>query len=772
MTAVPARSGRTSRPFSVSLRSIRIVLFCAAVMLIAAAATAQDTGLHGHILDPDGRPVAGATVVATRASVSRTAESHADGAYDFDDLAPGTYQVSASAPGLSSDWRAIEVPAGQPVTMDIGLRVRALAETLVVSASLVDQPLSRTPDSVTVLDGADLEARQITTLGDALRLVPGFSVARNGGPGSVTSLFPRGGESDYTLVLVDGVRANSFGGGVDLSQVPLDQVDRIEVVRSPQSALYGADAIGGVIQIITRQGGRPSATARIEAGSRATRRAAAGTTGSAANWRWQAGADWLEDEGFTGISPASGETVSNDDAQEAQVSAGLGWRHRGGTDVQGAVRYVETERGAPGAWGSDPAGRFAGVDRVSRGETARRTASLRLVQPWFGPSSRVRQRVEVDVADYDLTFASPFGVSESGTRRAHARLQTDIAATSALGISAGAEWLGERATSTYITAASGPVPVERRNVGLFGEARWTGHPRASVTAGLRAEHIRRDALAGDPLSFSPRPAFPADTVVSVNPKIAASWLVSGGTPASGASAWTRLRASAGTGIRPPDAFEIAYTNNPSLQPERSRSVELGVTQALAGGALMLEATGFVNSYDDLIITVGRLSSASRFQSDNISNARARGLEIAGWWRAAAGLDVRLAYTWLDTEILAVDGIDGQAPAPYAVGDALLRRPRHQATIDAAWTRDRVTIFTTVSARGETLDAEPNFGPSGGLYFNPGRTVADLGASLRVLGGIEVYGRVLNVLDEDFEDVLGFPAPGRTAFVGVRVATGR
>ena len=100
-----------------------------------------------------------------------------------------------------------------------------------------------------MLTREDLDARQITTLGDALRLVPGFAVARNGGPGTVTSVFPRGGESDYTLVLVDGVRTNAFGGGLDLSQVPIADAERIEVVRGPQSALYGSDAIGGVVQV-------------------------------------------------------------------------------------------------------------------------------------------------------------------------------------------------------------------------------------------------------------------------------------------------------------------------------------------------------------------------------------------------------------------------------------------------------------------------------------------------------------------------------------------
>ena len=130
--------------------------------------------------------------------------------------------------------------------------------------------------------------------------MPGLTLQQNGGPGTVTSLFTRGGESDYTLVLVDGIRANSFGGGLDLSQVPLQDVERIEVLRGSQSALYGSDAIGGVVSIITRSGGKPSAQAQIEAGSREMRRAAAATTGEVNGVRWQAGANYFEDAGFTG----------------------------------------------------------------------------------------------------------------------------------------------------------------------------------------------------------------------------------------------------------------------------------------------------------------------------------------------------------------------------------------------------------------------------------------------------------------------------------------
>lgn len=743
----------------------------ATLIMLAAVAPSSTAPLSGRVIDQDGRAVPAATITVSGPSAAPLVTlADQEGRFRLD-VPTGRYDVSASAPGLSGT--VSEIDLGEAGTsLEITVRLAAVRETLIVSAAQVEQPLSRTPDSVTVLSGADLRARQISTLGAALRTVPGFTVAQTGGPGTLTSLFPRGGESDDTLVLVDGVRANSFGGGLDLSQVPLENVERVEIVRGPQSALYGSDAIGGVVHVITRLGGAPSADGRVEIGSRDTRRAVGSTIGEAGSWRWQAGGDYFEDEGFTGQAPASGEVVSNDNARERQASVGLGWRHRSGTDLTGTFRYVDTDRGAPGAYGSDPADRFPGVDRLARGVTYRRSAGVTLLQPWFGPASRVRQRVELDVSDYDLGFTDAFGRSDSGTARTHLRVQTDGVLNAALGASGGVEWISEEASSTFITAASGTVPVDRGIIGTFGEVRWTGHPRLTLTGGVRAEHIRRDALAGDPFAFQPRPDFPADTVVSVNPKIAGSWLLTSQLPGSGAEQWTRLRASAGTGIRPPDALEIAFTDNPGLKPERSRSAEVGVTQALRAGAIQIDVAAFFNDYDDLIIAVGRFDNASAFRTDNISNARSRGVELSGAWRPSAGVDVRASYTFLSTEVRAVDSADGEAPPPYHVGDPLLRRPRHQGAVDARWAKGRMNAFGEVLFRGGTLDAEPAFGPTGGLYTNPGYGVTNVGASFRVTRGLDIYGRVTNLFDRAYEEVLGYPAPGRLAFIGVRLAASR
>jgi outer membrane receptor protein involved in Fe transport len=287
---------------------------------------------------------------------------------------------------------------------------------------------------------------------------------------------------------------------------------------------------------------------------------------------------------------------------------------------------------------------------------------------------------------------------------------------------------------------------------------------------LRVERITRDALAGDPDGFAPRPDFAGETIVSVNPKIAAAWSFHRGHGDE-----TKIRGSAGTGIRPPDAFDIAFTDNPELKPERSRSFDFGVDHMMFTGNLVLESTAFFNHYDDLIVAVGPFSGSSQFRTDNISNARSRGLEVAGTVRTwmsgpSAWLQVRAGYTLLDSEILAVDR-DAGAPPPFAPGDALLRRPKHQFSIDATIDAGRISGFVHGGGRSSVRDVEPSLGTFGGIFESAGYSVWNAGATWKLIENVSIFGRVNNLFNRDYEEVLGFPALPRGLFAGVRVAAG-
>jgi outer membrane receptor protein involved in Fe transport len=234
---------------------------------------------------------------------------------------------------------------------------------------------------------------------------------------------------------------------------------------------------------------------------------------------------------------------------------------------------------------------------------------------------------------------------------------------------------------------------------------------------------------------------------------------------------TKLRVSAGTGIKAPTAFDIAFTDNPDLRPERSRSVDVGVEQHLLRSRVTVDATWFRNTYDDLIVSVSQpLASASRYRTDNIANARSSGLEFGGAVRPTPALSARVSWTWLDTEVLGVDSLPDLAFGYYDVGDALIRRPRHASSVEVTYSAPRVTAFALVHQRGAMRDLEPNWAST--IYTNPGRVHTTLGVSLRVMSGLEAYGRLTNAFDRSYEDVFGFPAMGRSAIIGLRVTAGR
>ena len=176
------------------------------------------------------------------------------------------------------------------------------------------------------------------------------------------------------------------------------------------------------------------------------------------------------------------------------------------------------------------------------------------------------------------------------------------------------------------------------------------------------------------------------------------------------------------------------------------------------------------------MATGSFSASSRYRTDNISNARARGLEIAGTARAPLGVSggsvqVRVGYTRLATEILAVDE-SGSAPPPFTVGDRLLRRPDHQFSADVLLSAGHLSAFLQGGARSSVRDVDPSFGTFGGMFEAPGYSVWNTGAAWTFSNHLQLFGRVTNLFDRDYEEALGFPALGRSGMVGLRVAASR
>jgi outer membrane cobalamin receptor len=757
-------SGRSGR---ILLAFLMFTLFS----MLSSAAFAQT--LRGQLTDPDARPVAGAEVLVVRSGeIVATLTSRPDGTFGPLDLPAGEYTLLAAAPGLRAEPRRFSIGATAPATLTVPLAVSAVRESVVVSASQIDTPLSRVTDSVTVIGRAELDLQQTDTVAEALRLVPGFGVVATGGRGSLTSIFPRGGESDYTLVLIDGIPQNSFGGGFDAAHLGTADIDRIEVVRGPASALYGSGAIGGVVHVITQQGGPVRGRASFEGGGYGFNRTTASGSGSRGAWRWGGAVDRLQTDGDSRSAPSVNRSVANDDYERTIGSGSFGWSDRPARSVRVDARGDRDERGYPGAFGSDPLHLYGGLDLTSRGRNTRREVGASAL---FGETGAGRHRLSMTFGDLKSRFVSPpFGcnptacrlpadVSEDRTRRLTGRYQFDRD-FGRVGISMGWEALHERVDNTFITGTTfAPVPITRLVQGLFVEARPAIGARAFLTLGARLERIERSALEANPGN---RPAFDSERVWSLNPKASVAWLVR----APGASGWTKVRAGVGTGIKPPTGFEIAYTDNPNLKPERNVSVDAGIEQALAGSAVIVEATFFANRYDDLIVNVGSATGVSRYRTDNVANASARGLETGVHWQAVHGLSARLAWTFLHTEVLGIDTLPSRAPGFFKVGDPLVRRPRQQGFVEVTWSGRRGNAFATIGGRGRMSDLEPNYASS--VVTNPGYATVALGGAVTIARHLDVYARVLNAADRKYEEAFGYPALGRSAAVGLRVAAGR
>jgi len=714
----------------------------------------------GRVVDPDNRPVAGARVIAAGGGLLRSELTNSRGDFTVDLPDVGTFELRIAADGFRAEPVVVN---GAAAARDLGtlrLSVSAVSESIVVSAAQVEIPLSRAASTVTIITGEELRAKQVHSVADALRGVPGLSVAATGGPGAVTGVFPRGGESNYTLVFVDDVPVNAFGGDYDFGHLSAENVERVEVVRGPQSALFGSNAIGAVVRVITRRGGPPTVGGTVEAGGYDTYRLAASTSGGRGPFEWGASADRFTTDNYNGHLTPAGLTVTNDDYERVSGAITAGWR-RGERSVRTQVRHATDERGAPGPFGTNPLGFYDHIDEDSRVTNSRTLAAATGTLP-LGRGGRVLIQGAYNRLGSD--FASPFGPSESSSNRWLGRAQLDFPIFSSLDVSAGAELQRERTGSTFITDMQGEqVQVKRLSAGYFAEARWTAPSRLFLTGGVRVDDIHRERFAE---------TLAADSIVAVNPRAAVAWFLR-----PGGANFTKVRGAIATGIRPPDGFELAFTDNPQLKPERSFSTEAAVEHAFADGRAQFEAVAFHNDYDNLIVAVGSFQQSSRYQTDNIANARARGFELGVTARhrlsTSRPVDVsgRVAYTFVDSEVLAVDG-GNAAPPPFTVGDALLRRPRHQLSLEAAVSAGRLAAFLTSRARGRALDVEPSAGTFGGLFYTEGFNVWNAGASWRVHRTTDLLGRIENIAGRDYEEALGFPALGRRATIGLRIAAGR
>jgi outer membrane receptor protein involved in Fe transport len=724
------------------------------LLILLTAVGAAAATIEGTVFDPSGQPVPGARVNLL-AGLAPVAERQSDtqGHFRFENLPANAYRLIANVPGFAASARPVEVAEGETRSVDLRLALSAVEEHVVVSASLGGVLAPQVGSSLSVLERNDIEERGAQSVLEVLRDVPGVAVSEAGRRGGATGVFIRGGNSNYNLVMIDGIQVNQFGGDFDFAPLPAEGVDRVEIVRGPQSALYGSNAVTGVINIVTRRGeGPPHFTVLAGGGSFTTRRFATGGSGLTRGLSWAYNLSRLD----------SGGVVPNDGFRNQSAFLSLGYSRSPRRQVNLHFFGNANDAGSPGPFGSDPLGVFPGIDLTSRNKQ-----NLFGYQASYSEqfSPRFRQVVSGSVSTNDYYFRTPFGDSYSTNLRGVVNTRSELTISSRDFLVFGFEYNREQAKNTFIADDTNtPFLLPRTSYAYFAENRWNPTRRWVVIAGVRVDDIRTHQLPPD--AFGSRPLLPASSITKVNPRLSATYLAREG---SGAGRWgaTRLHGSFGTGIRAPSGFELAFTNNPRLKPEKSLSFDAGVEQRFLADRAVIDATYFYNRFRDQIVVLGSsLSNLSSFTSDNLANARSRGVEFSVRLHPVRSLDFAANYTRLDSAILALDGTT-TTQSPFEVGQPLIRRPRNSGSLNATWSHGRLMLNLNGTWRTQVLDVEPNFGAFGGLFPNNGYFVANTGFAYRLPRGVELYGRLNNVLNRKYEEALGFPALHLNFLTGVR-----
>jgi len=737
------------------LRSAFLVLI---LSLISAGGmlAAQGGKIRGTVVDPSGRAVPSVRVSLLKShAVLTEKETNASGEFEFSRLEPGAYHLVANLPGFSAPTIDIDLGEGETRSIDFKLELSAVHQQVMVSATLGAALTSEVGSSTTVLTRQEIDDRGAQAALEVLRGAAGVEVNQAGRRGGSTGLFIRGGESNFNLIMIDGIQLNEFGGEFSLAPLPVDGLDRVEVIRGPQSALYGSNAVSGVVNLVSRRGtGRPRFTALAEGGSFTTRRFATGGSGLTRGLSWSYNLARLD----------SGGVVANDRFRNQSAFLSLGTTRWARRQLDFHFFGDANDAGAPGPYGSDPLGVFPGLDLISRNKQ-----NLFAYRVHYGEqlTSRVRQVVFADLVTNDFTFRTPFGDSFSNNLRGVVSTRSEITVSSDDFFVAAFEFNRERIENTFIADADDvPFRLPRTSLAFIAENRWNPVKRLYLTTGLRVDDIR--TLELPPGGFGIRPLLPETSVSKVNPRASVAFLAreSAGSGSLGA---TRLHGSVGTGIRAPSGFELAFTDNPTLKPEKSLSFDAGVEQRFFGDRAVLDSTYFFNRYEDLIVVLGgSLTNLSSFLSDNLANSRAQGMEISFRIRPRSSLELDGHFTQLNTSILALDG-SSFVELPFKIGQPLLRRPRNSGGFNATWRRGRLMLNLNGYVRGEVLDVEPNFGAFGGLFPNKGYVLANTGFAYRIRPGVEIYGRLNNFLNQKYEESLGFPALHLNFLAGIRVS---
>ncbi len=736
---------------------MRRIFFLACFLLPALYLPAADLTIT--VVDPQGAAVAAARVALYRVGSSRAAaveDTAAAGVAVFPSLAAGNYRVQVLAPGFAPAEKDSEGASA----LQVQLRLATTSQSVVVSAEGTPLASEEAAADTSLLTGAELKTLNPASAADAVRFLPGVVTSSNGREGSLASLFVRGGDSRYNKVIIDGVTVNDPGGTFDFGVVPMDQVDRVEMVRGAESTLYGSDAMTSVVQMWTRSGSTrlPELRFGADGGSFSTAHGYASLAGARGRFDYNLFADQFNTagQGLFGFFPG---TYPNDDYSNSSQGANVGVALSPRASFRLRTRHSNSRTGVQSFWN------FNGnpllppdTDQRARQNNFLASAELQVSSPtrWQHRLTAFEYHHRRDNVDsyMDPGRVSPlFGNFDFPF--------TDLANINRAGVEyEGEYWERSWARTTFgyrfedengfVGDPTAP-PVShglRRNHDLYGQQVLTWN-RVSLIGGLRFVHNE---------SFGNKAV----------PRVAASALLARG---SRVFSGTRLRFAYATGIKEPrleESFAVGggLIPNPNLLPEENRSFEAGMEQQLWGGKAALKATYFNNLFrQQIAFSFDPVTFISQYV--NVNESLAHGAEAEIEARPWSRVRLDLAYAYTSTQILKNPGASDPLLLP---GQPLLRRPKHSGTLSLNYLGSK----WGADLEGVAMDRRPDsdfLGLQPPVTYAAGYARFDAGAWRDVTRRITAYVNAGNIFNRKYDEAAGFPALRANVQAGLRFRLG-
>ena len=605
--------------------------------------------------------------------------------------------------------------------------VAAVLPEVIVTATRLPTPAGEVASSVTVIPHDEIERKQERTLSDVLQDVPGLNIVQTGGPGGTTSVFMRGANPNGVKVLIDGIDVSdpsSNAGTFNFEHLLTWGIDRVEVLRGPQSGLYGANSVGGVVNVITRKGTGPAQfRGTVEGGSFGTFNQNAGVGGSRGRLSYDFDVAHFHTDD-TPVTPSPlvvpGRASHGDSYDNTSVSTRLGAGLTDNFDVGLVAHFIDTTLRLT----SDD---FVGPESLLSEEDkqqlyTRGTAHLALFDGRFEQTVGVAYS-EFHQRDLDPNF-SPTSVTPFRGDRLKLDWQGNVTLAPAQVLILGAEHQLDQIDS------SGPVTPQMTNDAGFLQLQSGFGDRFFNATSLRLDDNDR---------FGSQPTF----------RVAPAFLI----PETD----TKLKGSVGTAFNPPTLVQLfqsfpdfGFFANPNLQPETSLGFDAGFEQGMFAKRVQFGATYFHNDIDNLINFDDTGTTLV-----NVGKATTYGVESFLAYQPWERLRLRGDYT----VTIAKDDI---------IDEELVRRPKHKATLNAAWQATQAaTLSATLLYVGPWRDVS-RAGTTSGLMAN-GYATVNLAGAYDLGHGVTAFGRIDNLLNRRYQDPLGFQRPGIGVFAGVRVA---